>query len=132
MKEGRTHKRFQKFGMVIDLDKCTGCGSCTSLCQGLLRAVAPGYEDERKRVLCACVPFGEDQLREILRGQRLKSVQEVLEIYGNGVGCEVCKPALSYLVDVVWCGDHDEDRSARLVRRVGLSRPRRPGLRNSA
>ena len=24
----------------------TGCGSCTSLCQGLLRAVAPEFEDE--------------------------------------------------------------------------------------
>jgi nitrite reductase (NADH) large subunit len=42
-------------------------------------------------------------------------VQEVLEIYGNGVGCEVCKPALSYMLDMLWCGDHDEDRSARFI-----------------
>jgi nitrite reductase (NADH) large subunit len=39
----------------------------------------------------------------------------VLDIYGNGKGCEICKPALSYLVDVVWCGDHQEDRSARFI-----------------
>ncbi len=45
----------------------------------------------------------------------LKSVQEVLEIYGNGMGCEVCKPALSYMLDMLWCGDHDEDRSARFI-----------------
>ena len=32
-----------------------------------------------------------------------------------GKGCEVCKPALSYLLDVVWCGDHEEDRSARFI-----------------
>ena len=44
-----------------------------------------------------------------------KSVQEVLEIYGNGIGCEVCKPALSYMLDMLWCGDHDEDRSARFI-----------------
>jgi nitrite reductase (NADH) large subunit len=93
----------------------TGCGSCTSLCQDLLRAVAPEFEEEVKKVICACVPFGEDQLREILRSQKLKSVQEVLEIYGNGIGCEVCKPALSYMVDMLWCGDHDEDRSARFI-----------------
>ena len=42
-------------------------------------------------------------------------MQEVLEIYGNGVGCEVCKPALSYMLDMLWCGDHDEDRSARFI-----------------
>ena len=93
----------------------TGCGSCTSLCQELLRAVAPEFEEETKKVICPCVPFAEDTLREILRSQRLRSVQEVLEIYGNGLGCEVCKPALSYMLDMLWCGDHDEDRSARFI-----------------
>jgi nitrite reductase (NADH) large subunit len=93
----------------------TGCGSCTALCQDLLRAVAPEFEEEAKTVLCGCVPFAEDKLREILRSQRLRSVQDVLEIYGNGQGCEVCKPALSYMLDMLWCGDHDEDRSARFI-----------------
>ncbi|HKV63671.1 MAG TPA: nitrite reductase large subunit NirB [Candidatus Acidoferrum sp.] len=93
----------------------TGCGSCTEVCQQLLKAVAPEFQEESKRNLCKCVPFPEGKLREILRSQRLRSVQEVLEIYGNGVGCEVCKPALSYMVDVLWCGDHDEDRSARFI-----------------
>jgi nitrite reductase (NADH) large subunit len=93
----------------------TGCGSCTSLCQDLLRAVAPEFEEEVKSVVCGCLPFAEDRLREILRSERLKSVQEVLEIYGNGRGCEVCKPALSYMLDMLWCGDHAEDRSARFI-----------------
>ena len=93
----------------------TSCGSCTGLCQDLLRAVAPEFEEERKKVICACLPFAEDTLRDILRSQKLKSVQEVLDIYGNGMGCEVCKPALSYMLDMLWCGDHDEDRSARYI-----------------
>lgn len=93
----------------------TSCGSCTSLCQDLLRAVAPEFEEEVNKVVCACLPFAEDKLRDILRSQKLKSVQEVLEIYGNGIGCEVCKPALSYMLDMLWCGDHDEDRSARFI-----------------
>jgi nitrite reductase (NADH) large subunit len=93
----------------------TGCGSCTALCQDLLKAVAPEFEEETKKVLCGCVPFSQDNLRDILRSQRLRSVQDVLDIYGNGMGCEVCKPALSYMVDMLWCGDHDEDRSARFI-----------------
>ena len=68
-----------------------------------------------RRCSAGALPFAEDKLREILRSQRLKSVQEVLEIYGNGIGCEVCKPALSYMLDMLWCGDHDEDRSARFI-----------------
>jgi nitrite reductase (NADH) large subunit len=61
------------------------------------------------------VPFTQENLREILRSQRLKSVQDVLDIYGNGEGCEVCKPALAYMMDMLWCGGHDEDRSARFI-----------------
>jgi nitrite reductase (NADH) large subunit len=93
----------------------TGCGSCAGMCQQILKAVAPEFEEETRQTLCKCVPFSEDNLREIVRSQRLKSVQEVLEIYGNGVGCATCKPALSYMLDMLWCGGHDEDRSARYI-----------------
>ncbi|MDX1981548.1 MAG: nitrite reductase large subunit NirB [Bryobacteraceae bacterium] len=93
----------------------SGCGSCASLCTRVLKAVAPEFEDEKQKVLCGCLPFAQEKLRDIIRSQRLKSVQEVLDIYGDGKGCEVCKPAVSYLVDVVWCGDHEEDRSARFI-----------------
>ncbi len=99
---------------LAQLKECTrastGCGSCSGTCQQILKAVAPDFEEETKKVLCKCVPFTQENLREIILSQRLKSVQQVLDIYGNGAGCEICKPALSYLVDVVWCGDHEEDR----------------------
>jgi nitrite reductase (NADH) large subunit len=104
---------------MAQLKECTrastGCGSCAGLCQSLLKAVAPEFQEEVKKTICKCVPFAEHNLREILRSQQLKSVQEVLDIYGNGVGCEICKPALSYMLDMLWCGDHDEDRSARFI-----------------
>jgi nitrite reductase (NADH) large subunit len=111
--------RDRRLTTLSQLKECTrastGCGSCTELCQGLLRAVAPQFIEEEKHALCKCLPFSESQLREILRSQRLRSVQEVLDIYGNGNGCETCKPALSYMLDMVWCGEHQEDRSARFI-----------------
>jgi nitrite reductase (NADH) large subunit len=104
---------------MAQLKECTrastGCGSCTTLCEQLLRAVAPQFEEETRTTLCSCVPFSYEQLRDIVRSQQLKSVQEVLNVYGNRKGCEVCKPALSYMLDVVWCGEHEEDRSARFI-----------------
>lgn len=93
----------------------SSCGSCTGLCQQLLRAVAPEFQEETRTTLCSCVPFSYEQLRDIVKGQQLKSVQEVLNVYGNRKGCEICKPALSYLLDMLWCGDHEEDRSARFI-----------------
>ena len=93
----------------------SSCGSCKGLCQQLLRAVAPDFQEETRTTLCSCVPFSYEQLRQIVRGQQLKSVQEVLNVYGNRKGCEICKPALSYMLDMIWCGGHDEDRSARFI-----------------
>lgn len=93
----------------------TSCGTCATTCSGILKAVCPDFSEEGPKVLCSCVPFTQDQLRDIVRSQKLKSVQEVLDIYGNGKGCEVCKPALSWLVDVASCGGHNEDRSARFI-----------------
>ncbi len=93
----------------------TSCGSCTGLCEQLLRAVAPDFQEETRTTLCSCVPFSYEQLRDIVKGQQLKSVQEVLNVYGNRKGCEICKPALSYMLDMLWCGGHEEDRSARFI-----------------
>ena len=93
----------------------TSCGTCAGLCEKLLRAVAPDFQEETKTTLCACVPFSYERLREIARSQQLKSVEEVLAVYGNRKGCEVCKPALSYMLDMLWCGKHEEDRSARFI-----------------
>ncbi|MDP8989733.1 MAG: nitrite reductase large subunit NirB [Acidobacteriota bacterium] len=93
----------------------TSCGTCTGLCEKLLRAVTPDFQEETRTTLCSCVPFSYEQLRDMIRGQKLKSVEEVLNVYGNRKGCEICKPALSYLLDMVWCGDHEEDRSARFI-----------------
>ncbi len=104
---------------LSELKRCTrasnSCGTCTGLCEQLLRAVAPDFQEETRTTLCACVPFSYEQLRDIVKGQQLKSVQEVLNVYGNRKGCEICKPALSYMLDMLWCGGHDEDRSARFI-----------------
>jgi nitrite reductase (NADH) large subunit len=93
----------------------TSCGTCAGLCQKLLRAVVPDFQEETRTSLCSCVPFSYERLRDIVRAQKLKSVEEVLAVYGNRKGCEICKPALSYMLDMIWCGDHDEDRSARYI-----------------
>ena len=53
----------------------TGCGSCSGSCQQILKAVSPDFEEETKKLLCKCVPFTQENLREIILSQRLKSVQ---------------------------------------------------------
>ncbi len=110
----------QSLKTVSEVKACTkassGCGTCACLVQDILKAVAGGeFEEEKKETLCACVPFPKEQLRTMVQTQKLKSVQDVLDIYGDGKGCNYCKPALSFIVDEVHMGAHKEDRSARFI-----------------
>jgi nitrite reductase (NADH) large subunit len=105
---------------VQDIKKCTkastGCGTCAGLVEQILHAVAGSeVEEVKEKVVCECIPFPKEKLRNIIKSQNLKKVQDVLEIYGNGIGCAACKPALSFIVDEVWCGDYEEQRSARFI-----------------
>ncbi|TMD03822.1 MAG: NAD(P)/FAD-dependent oxidoreductase, partial [Chloroflexi bacterium] len=103
-----------------EVTRCTraagSCGSCGAIVDGLLagcgvEATAAAAEPD----LCACVPLGLHPLRDAVRERNLRSVQAVLEALGNGTGCAKCKIALSYHLDAWWCGDYEEDRSARFI-----------------
>jgi nitrite reductase (NADH) large subunit len=94
----------------------TSCGSCAGTCQALIRVVTGcGGDAAGPKLLCECVPHAKEDVRRGLRNQNLRSVSEVLRVYGNGVGCSACRPALSFLVDEVWQGRHTEERASRFV-----------------
>ena len=105
---------------LVDIKKCTkastGCGTCTGLVQDILKAVAGAeFQEEKEKHYCAGVPFAQEKLRNIIKTQKLKKVQDVLDVYGEGEEDPNTRPALSFLIDEVWCGEHEEDRSKRFI-----------------
>jgi nitrite reductase (NADH) large subunit len=94
----------------------TSCGSCAGTCQALIRlTTGEATAAAGPKLVCECVPHPKDELRRGARNQNLRSVSEVLAVYGNGAGCSSCRPALSFLLDEVWQGDHKEERASRFV-----------------
>jgi nitrite reductase (NADH) large subunit len=94
----------------------TSCGSCAGTCQALIRlATGEAAAPKGPKLLCECVPHPKEELRRGARNQNLRSVSEVLAVYGNGAGCASCRPALSYLLDEIWQGRHTEERASRFV-----------------
>lgn len=104
-----------------DVTACTraagSCGSCGTLVDALVatRAGLAAAASPSEPTVCTCVPLPRRRLRDTIVERDLRSVQAVLDSLGDGAGCARCKPALSYLLDVIWCGDYEEDRSARFI-----------------
>jgi nitrite reductase (NADH) large subunit len=94
----------------------TSCGSCAGACQALIRLVTGEAAGPKgPKLVCECVPHPKEELRRGVRNQNLRSVSEVLAVYGDGAGCAKCRPALAYLLDEIWQGRHVEERSSRFV-----------------
>ena len=76
----------------------TGCGSCVPLLGDLLH-------DELRRsgrevVVRLCEHFGQTraELFEIVRVTGIRSFAELIDRFGTGTGCEVCKPAVASML----------------------------------
>lgn len=99
--------------------RCTGasgsCGSCAPVVDALLAAVGRGSSAPAAEAVCACLPLSREALRRLVLQEDLRSVGAVLAAAGDGIGCHRCRPALSYYLDVWWCGEHEEEVRSRHV-----------------
>jgi len=95
----------------------SSCGSCAPVVEGLLRIAGAGRPAAPAGApdVCACVPLPRAALRLRVLELGLRTVGEVLEQLGDGVGCHRCRPALSYYLDAWWCGEHREEPASRHV-----------------
>jgi len=76
----------------------TGCGSCVPVLTELVN-------DERRKagkevVTRLCEHFGQSraQLFEIVRVTGIRTFAELIDRFGTGAGCEVCKPAVASML----------------------------------
>ncbi len=76
----------------------TGCGSCVPVLTDLLH-------DELRRagkevVLRLCEHFGQTrtELYEILRVTGIRTFAELIDRFGTGTGCEICKPTVASML----------------------------------
>ncbi len=98
--------RDQKITAISGVKSCTkagtGCGSCVSLVDQLLK-----HELKRAGVavnnhLCEHFPHSRQELAHLVRIHELHSFDELIERHGSGQGCEVCKPAVASILASTW------------------------------
>ena len=83
----------------------TGCGSCTTLCKTLLDHELEAAGIVVDRSLCEHFAHTRQELFDIVRVRQIRTFRELLEGWGRGSGCEVCKPAVASMLATLW-NDH--------------------------
>lgn len=83
---------------VADLKACTtagtSCGSCVPLLSQLLAAEGV----EVSKALCEHFSQSRTELFEIVQASGLRSFSGLIERYGVGTGCDICKPAIASIL----------------------------------
>jgi len=86
--------------------KCTKaatcCGGCAPMVKDLVTATLRSQGRYIRNVLCEHFDYSRQELFDLIRIKKLYSFDEVLEHYGHGEGCEVCKPAVASILASLW------------------------------
>ncbi len=97
----------------------SSCGSCTGLVENLLAATLGGdYSTApKKKPLCPCTEHTHDDIRAVIRDQKLKSIRAVMEKmeWKTPDGCNKCRPALNFYLLVAWPGEYVDDNQSRFI-----------------
>jgi nitrite reductase (NADH) large subunit len=88
------------------MKKCTkagtGCGGCAPMVKDIINETLKANGQYVKTVLCEHFNYSRQELFDLIKINGIKSYEEVLEKYGHGDGCEVCKPAVASILASLW------------------------------
>ena len=76
----------------------TQCGSCVPLVKKILDTELAKAGVEVSRALCEHFELSRSELFEAVRVLEFTSFEQILERFGHGYGCDVCKPAIASIL----------------------------------
>ncbi|MEP6479643.1 MAG: nitrite reductase large subunit NirB, partial [Rhodoglobus sp.] len=76
----------------------TQCGSCVPLVKKLLESELEKAGIQVSHAMCEHFPLSRQELFESVRVTGLTSFDEIIGRFGNGRGCDICKPAVASIL----------------------------------
>ncbi|GAA3691769.1 nitrite reductase large subunit NirB [Arthrobacter ginkgonis] len=76
----------------------TQCGSCVPMLKKLLEQELTKSGIEVSKAMCEHFEFSRAELFEAVRLAGLASYEAVMERFGTGLGCDICKPAIASIL----------------------------------
>ncbi len=122
----------------------TGCGGCVPLIKDLIKITKTEMGIEVRDVICEHFNYSRQELYHLAKVKGIKTYNNLLDEYGDGDGCEICKPLVASILASLWndlilANGHDtiqdtNDRFLANIQRGGTYSvvPRIPGGEISA
>ncbi|SFZ93639.1 nitrite reductase (NADH) large subunit [Flaviramulus basaltis] len=79
----------------------TGCGGCKPMVVDLVNETLKSLGKEVKETLCEHFSFNRQELYDLIKINKVPDYEEALNLFGEGHGCEVCKPALASIFSTI-------------------------------
>lgn len=76
----------------------TQCGSCVPLVKKILETELTNAGIEVSRALCEHISLSRSELFESVRILQLASFEQIMERFGHGLGCDICKPVIASIL----------------------------------
>ncbi|MGD0961623.1 MAG: nitrite reductase large subunit NirB [Methylomonas sp.] len=80
----------------------TGCGGCSALLKSVLDCELKKAGVEVNTDICEHFPYTRQDLYNLIRVEKIKTFDNLLELHGRGLGCEVCKQAIGSILASYW------------------------------
>lgn len=88
------------------IKKCTragtGCGGCMPMVKDLLAGTMKANGQYIKNVVCEHFDYSRQELYDLVKINKLKNYDLVLDHFGKGDGCETCKPLVASILSSLW------------------------------
>ena len=76
----------------------TGCGACTPMVNDILQQTLLSLGKRVRNVICEHFDYTRQELFDLVKIKNIKSYDELLDQFGTGDGCEICKPAVASIM----------------------------------
>jgi len=80
----------------------TGCGGCVPMVKDIIQGVLKEKGVYVRNVVCEHFDHSRQELLDLVKMNGLKTYNGVLNQFGKGDGCEVCKPVVASLLASLW------------------------------
>jgi nitrite reductase (NADH) large subunit len=80
----------------------TACGGCLPLVTQIMKAEMKKLGMDVNNHVCEHFAYSRQELFHLVRVGKIRSFEDLLELHGKGLGCDVCKPMAANILASCW------------------------------